>query len=397
VLGGCIDFAAPPTAVDGNALDSVDAACAPGAARATCEVCDGDGRWVGCPWGCDEVGACLPATSLAAGRRHLCVATAGAVSCWTDAGAPWPSATALELPGAASVDELASGADHVCLRAGGDVYCVGDNDVGQCGQDPGARLTAPARVPLPAPAEAVFGGFGDTSCARLDDGGLWCWGAALDGQDALAEGAAATAPSSIGTTGAPEVVTVGGAHACSITDGAVACWGDNAFGQLGTGDGEDRAEPTPVPGLAEGVTAIAAGHQHTCAVTANERLWCWGHNASAQAGQGASRQILETPVAKGIATATALSALALGERHTLILDESGVIRCFGANDLTECGSAAASGRYVKTVSGLPAAATVATGWRFACALDTEGRLWCWGASPDQSAPTGATPHLVVSP
>lgn len=403
---GCIPFAAPPAPVDGATADGQDVddtalSCVPGTSDASgaCRVCDGAGELRPCPLGCDAAGACLPAAAIVAGRAHVCVTGAAGttVRCWGEAAAPWPDDEAIAVPGGAAVSELAAGADHLCLRAGGDVFCVGDNAAGQCGQPLTVpRTSAPVRVALPAPATALFGGRGRTTCAKLEGGAAVCWGALLDGHDARAVDAVGDpSPHAIpGGDAGVTAIAIGASHACWIRDGAVACWGDNAEGQLGLDDRDDRPEPTPVPGLSTGVSAIAAGRAHTCALTASG-LACWGHNTSGQVGQRTAWSPVMSPTTKAVGTATRLTALALGSAHTLVLDESGVVRCFGDNLLTQCGVLGIHGRFVQIVGGLPAAGALASGDDFACALDRAGLAWCWGASPDQARPAGATAHLVV--
>jgi alpha-tubulin suppressor-like RCC1 family protein len=79
------------------------------------------------------------------------------------------------------------------------------------------------------------------------------------------------------------LVVAGYSHNCIITaNGGVKCWGGNGNGQLGNGTNGDRDRPVEVIGLAagSGVTALATGDSHTCAVTAGGGVKCWGPNSS---------------------------------------------------------------------------------------------------------------------
>lgn len=90
-------------------------------------------------------------------------------------------------------------------------------------------------------------------------------------------------------------VSTGDAHSCALlSNGTTQCWGRNDFGQVGDGvdlendDGlsHDRAVPTAVLGLADVVEIQAAGGHHTCALTGQGSLYCWGRNYYGTLGDG---------------------------------------------------------------------------------------------------------------
>ena len=82
-------------------------------------------------------------------------------------------------------------------------------------------------------------------------------------------------------------IAAGMTHTCALTTGGgVKCWGRNTNGALGDGTTTDRSTPVDVSGLASGVSAIAAGTEHTCAVTTGGGIECWGRNDGGQLGDG---------------------------------------------------------------------------------------------------------------
>lgn len=65
----------------------------------------------------------------------------------------------------------------------------------------------------------------------------------------------------------------------------VYAWGGNEAGQLGLGDVHNRRAPSIVDGLwAMPVHQLAAGDQHSAALTASGFLFTWGSNDKGQLG-----------------------------------------------------------------------------------------------------------------
>ncbi|MBX3271457.1 MAG: hypothetical protein KF729_14415 [Sandaracinaceae bacterium] len=76
---------------------------------------------------------------------------------------------------------------------------------------------------------------------------------------------------------APTMLALGDAHSCALTeDGGVYCWGLNAGGQLGDPGTRHTDVPVRVPGLGR-MDAVWARYDMTCAREADDgSLQCWG-------------------------------------------------------------------------------------------------------------------------
>src|SRR6185436_10516664 len=104
-------------------------------------------------------------------------------------------------------------------------------------------------------------------------------------------------------------VSAGGRHTCAVaTGGTVECWGANDWKQLGNGLRQAQTRPRRVEGLAGAATAVAAGDNHTCALTNSGRVRCWGANDSGQLGDGTFRAHRRPVAVRGLRDAVAVSA-----------------------------------------------------------------------------------------
>src|SRR5207253_561505 len=104
-----------------------------------------------------------------------------------------------------------------------------------------------------------------------------------------------------GLTSGVTAVAAGKNHSCALMgDGGVACWGDNGQGQLGDGTTDVRLVPVRVIGLTSKVTAIAAAGDRTCAI-AGGNVVCWGAGAMRGGASGGTTSTSRPVAAPGLA------------------------------------------------------------------------------------------------
>lgn len=368
----------------------------------------------------DVVGLTSGVRVVVAGWRHTCaLTTGGGVKCWGDnwagpvgdgsngARGMFYRLTPVDVVGLTSgVQAVAAGGDHTCaLMADGGVKCWGGNYYGQLGN--GARITsweqlAPVAVAgLTSGVRAVAGG-GAHTCALTTGGGVQCWGDNEHGQvgDGVA-GANRLAPVEVvGPADGVQSLAAGGHHTCALTTaGGVQCWGDNQYGQLGSGaSGADQPTPVDVIGLSRGVRAIAAGDLHTCALTASGGVKCWGHNSSGQVGDGTNGVDRLEPVDVSGLT-RGVQAIAAGGAHTCALTAGGSVKCWGYNEYGQVGDGTTIDRPTPVdVSGLTSGVqAIAGGYTHTCAVTTSGGVKCWGRNQLGQVGDGTTWSTPLTP
>jgi len=239
----------------------------------------------------------LLATHLAAGGKHTCVIDpASAVVCWgeNDSGqcGQDPAAgddvlvpTTVADLAEGFVDVTADKSTTAVVKDDGSLFEFGDNASGQLGIGTTTNSFAAVRAKITSVVTAAGGD--EHVCAVKSDGTIWCWGygAALG----LAGGTDQPLPQRIlsGTS-----VWAGGSsfHTCAVQNAALLCWGQNDQGQLGTGIIEPNSPTvfTPVRALLATVERATSSQGTTCAVTVDGELWCWGANDRGQLARGAT-------------------------------------------------------------------------------------------------------------
>ena len=294
---------------------------------------------------------------------------------------------------------VTAGEQHACaLVADGGVYCWGRNDQGQAGVPlSNAFLPVPSQVQGVPPAIAVRAGRAHT-CALIADGTVRCWGRNDQGQ----LGGGSTSPSSATDAAAPQVtvqasgggsltgvsaLAAGEGHTCALlASGAIQCWGDGSLGQLGNGSASSQLSPVAF-GAANGpYVAVDAGWSHTCAITGGSgRVYCAGQNADGQLGTGTAGGTSATPVHALVPGFRAIQ-LALGRAHSCAMDLSLFPLCWGDNSSGQVGNGL---QPTDAATPTPVPVPVAGAGLFAgndatCHVEN-GQVACWGNLPQGGA------------
>ena len=295
-------------------------------------------------------------------------------------------------PGPATV---VAGAWHSCLlTATGQAHCWGSNFAGQLGRESAETCKVAKKVtspcgPVPLPVESALrftrlvAGEGHT-CGLTLTGEAWCWGNNYVGQlGSDSAGGNCVDPANkdlvLPCSAAPlqvqgkllfSALTAGAYHTCGLTvNGAVYCWGGNNRGQLGRATPQSycaknqRCSRMPLRVPAESLTALAAGGDRTCGLKPEGTVLCWGSWGHAT----------RTPVL--VRDRKRFSLLAVGLNWGLGVTAKGTAYWWstpfpddGEDDVSEVKGPRSGFRI--TMLGV--------GAHHICALNDDGIVYCWG-------------------
>ena len=284
----------------------------------------------------------------------------------------------------------AGGSFSVGLTTSGSVEAWGSGLFGELGDGATTSTPTPTAVHLPAGTVVTqIAAGGSHALALTSTGHVYAWGVGTHGQ--LGDGATRAedvpTPVALPTGTVVTRVAAGGDHSLALTStGQVYAWGDDLHGDLG--DGATRSEDTPVavaPPAGLTFTAIAAGTTHSVAVASDGSIWAWGMGASGQLGDGSTADAT-TPTAVDMPAGTPVTQVAAGGAHTLALTSGGLVFGWGSDVFGQLATPLVLTQPVDSdvpvqPSGLPRSTpyvSIAAGEDSSYALTSDGVPWAWG-------------------
>jgi len=213
-----------------------------------------------------------------------------------------------------------------------------------------------------------------------------------------------------------------GSITCGVTTtGAAYCWGDNLFGELGTGSTTAPEQCTQVEAtphftypcthspvaVAGGLTFVQVvdGSNYACGLTSSGSAYCWGDNFLGQLGNGTttgpdvcwrSNPCTASPVP--VAGGLTFDSVSAGPFHMCGLTTTGAGYCWGGPWLGD-GSSTANATPAAVAGGLTFAAVSVggdmSGYSNTCGVTTAGVAYCWGYNNYGQLGDGTTTNSTV--
>ncbi len=259
----------------------------------------------------------LPSLStIAIGLDHACgLALSGELYCWGangDGELGHGTRALWEPPGPVAgrvrFFRVAAWSSTSCaLAVDGRLYCWGLDHSGVLGDSadvcsearPATEYDGPmpavgcSSVPRPVETalrfvEIVFNHHGQP-CGLTSAGGVHCF----EPREVRQGGSHVLRAAEYQLTGGPFVSMTGGGHWCGLAaDSSAYCWGRNSDGELGVGT-YDQAHYAPVATPVVGgrrFRTVSAGSGHTCGLSTDAQVYCWGSNDNGELGDGTTRR-----------------------------------------------------------------------------------------------------------
>jgi alpha-tubulin suppressor-like RCC1 family protein len=154
-------------------------------------------------------------------------------------------------------------------------------------------------------------------------------------------------------------------------------------------------------GFLNNVLTISAGQNNTLALKNDGTAWAWGRNDAGQIGNGTTTDALvpfQVQGPGGVGFLNNVSAVSVGEVHSLALLSDGTVRAWGNNDHGQLGDGSTTTRLTPVqVSGLTNVLAISAGGHFSVALKSDGTVWAWGSGQNGQIGDGGSPTNRSTP
>lgn len=221
-------------------------------------------------------------TMIGISERYSCAVAAGALKCWDGTSLSPDSVTEIIR---SDVERLSSGDPQCAVLSGGSLKCW---SIEYQQQEERNKLIVQDISGLKGEVRSLSAAGLDEqhfACA-VDSEGLKCWGNNFAHPMGRRPGGVRNLPPApiAGLETGVTAVSTELNHSCAIKEGKVYCWGGfNFLGELGDRTPQALGDVVEVSGI-ENANQISVGPRYSCALTGDNRVYCWGDNEFGQTG-----------------------------------------------------------------------------------------------------------------
>ena len=294
-----------------------------------------------------------------------------------------------------SVKSVLNGYDtNAAIMENGDLYCWGNNGVGQVGNGTTEDQTTPVKVL--SNVKFVFCFSSRFLLAIMENGDLYCWGHNNYGQIGNGTTEIQTKPVKILSNVKSVSYCLNYVVSAITENGDLYCWGSNSHGQVG--NGTTKIQTTPVKVLSN-VKSVSCSAEFMSAITENGDLYCWGYNGDGQIGNGTTED--QTTPVKVLSDVESVFYSVIhddGGYSVSAITTNGDLYCWGDNSYGQIGNNGNTKKQTIPVQVLSNVKSVYYSYSDYCsvsAITTDGDLYCWGNNNYGQAGNGTTENQTV--
>jgi alpha-tubulin suppressor-like RCC1 family protein len=181
--------------------------------------------------------------------------------------------------------------------------------------------------------------------------------------------------------------------------GPLLAWGDNQFGELGVGNTDPVNGPVAVNPPHDLRVVSARATAFALAVTASGQVWAWGRGTSGELGNGAMKT-RHRPVLVHLPKGVKVKMVRTGFKFAVAVTTDGRVLTWGDGASGDLGTGKCKPSDVPVFAALPPGAKVtqvAAGAVGVVALTSTGTVLTWGANSDGALGTGGTRKFSCKP
>lgn len=241
-------------------------------------------------------------------------------------------------------DLITSSSNTFCAVATvtNDLYCWGNGTYGEIGNGQIGNANKPTKISGNYKFNFLVAA-SQTLCGINSNYHGYCWGAGNYGQ--IGDGALSirnTPTELLNLYGMAPLLSIAATDSsfCAIDiNSHIFCWGMGSFGQMGNGS-NDYLQNNSIPGLVplsddKIFVSLAASSNNFCAMTDTAQVYCWGDNEFGQIGSGIDYKATNTPATISMNNQTFANDIAKNISLTpssdgfCLLNDSGHVYCWG--------------------------------------------------------------------